>query len=378
MSATENYKLKGKPNEQADVNTRLFAAYDAVCEAEEKLQKIEKNVENALPKKIDPCQIVQIEDKLTSLADDMILVQNVMTTAVNNALSATIQQGVQEMTDQADKILTKNKSSQSSADTENETESEEDNNDNKNDREVQLEIDQEYTKYLATQIILKKFQIIKLRIEYVKTGIQITVDTLLKNLYIAMLSGKGSALDPNISAQISEIQTAAQAVNAISTAISTILAMINSMTILNVNGAGMAFFPTPKSITKVDINIVNANMSVTNFMPNVVDLAIEKAGQMFKEKRGIEKKAKIAAMSASAAASVANGGTFSPGSLGGLSKFDANAIKNAINTILQALVCAEATPRYENLKISYIRFLTFLVTGFEPAGKRCFGIPGFP
>jgi hypothetical protein len=167
-------------------------------------------------------------------------------------------------------------------------------------------------------------------------------------------------------------------VNTISTVISSILSMINAMTIMNVNGAGMAFFPTPKSLTKTNINISNVNQSVTNFIPNAVDIAIEQAGQIFKKNRSVEKQTKIAAMSAAAAASVADDGVFDPGTLGGLSKFDANSVKNAINAILQTIVCAEATPRYESLKISYIRFLTFLVTGFEPAGKRTFGIPGYP
>lgn len=385
MAATKNDKIKGNSSEQADTNSRLFAAYDAVCEAEDSLQKIEKNIENALPKKIDPCQTLQLTEKLAGLADDMIKVQNVMTTAVNNALSATLQQGTQMMMDQADKIMAKKEKDNTNTPSDNNQEMTDESdkinsNGEQNDenKEEKLEIDHQYTKYLATQIILKKFQIIKLRIEYVKVGVQITTETLLKNLYISMLSGKGSANDPNIAEQISNIQKAAQAVNTVSNVVSTILAMINSLTILNVNGAGMAFFPTPKSITKTDINIANPNQSVTNFIPNAIDLAIEQAGQLFKEKRGAEKKAKVAAMSATAAASVADGGTFNPGKLGGLSKFDANAIKSAINTILQSLVCAEATPRYENLKISYIRFLTFLVTGFEPAGKRTFGIPGYP
>jgi hypothetical protein len=46
--------------------------------------------------------------------------------------------------------------------------------------------------------------------------------------------------------------------------------------------------------------------------------------------------------------------------------------------LLQALTDAEAVPRYEKLSITNVRFLVFLVTGFEPAGKNTFGIPGFP
>ena len=46
--------------------------------------------------------------------------------------------------------------------------------------------------------------------------------------------------------------------------------------------------------------------------------------------------------------------------------------------LLQLVTDADALPRYEMLSASNIRFLTFLVTGFEPAGKMTFGIPGYP
>jgi len=392
-------KLVGSKSEQADTNERLFKAYDAVCEAEESIKEVEKNVENALPKKIDPCSAFQIVNKLSGIANDLISVQEIMTKAVNDALSSTVQQ----ITDTAEKVTSEatdyikssaekaydkakskvEKSSENKESTNSEEQStteESSNNEDSSSAEsgTKLSVDAKYTKYLATQIILKKFQLIKYRIEYVRTGIEITSATLIKNTYISMMSGKCTAEDPTIASQISTITQVAQTVNTISTVISSILSMINAMTIMNVNGAGMAFFPTPKSITKTDINITNVNQSVTNFIPNAIDLAIEQAGQLFKKNRGIEKKAKVAAMGAKAVASVSNGGVFDPGTLGKLTRFDANAIKNAINAILQALVCAEATPRYESLKISYIRFLTFLVTGFEPAGKRTFGIPGYP
>ena len=49
-----------------------------------------------------------------------------------------------------------------------------------------------------------------------------------------------------------------------------------------------------------------------------------------------------------------------------------------VRMLLQLVTDADALPRYEMLSASNIRFLTFLVTGFEPAGKMTFGIPGYP
>ena len=79
-----------------------------------------------------------------------------------------------------------------------------------------------------------------------------------------------------------------------------------------------------------------------------------------------------------AGASSASSGNFDAGSFGSLPKFDPSIIRNAVTILMQMLVDADAVPRYEKLSISNIRFLVFLVTGFEPAGKRTFGIPGFP
>jgi hypothetical protein len=153
--------------------------------------------------------------------------------------------------------------------------------------------------------------------------------------------------------------------------------MINGLTIMNVNGSGMAFFLTPKSIVKTDISILNPNQATTNFIPPGIDETITQAEQTVRKANGATKLAKIASMGA-AGQSSAGSGEFNPGSFGSLPKFDTAAVRNAVNMILQAIVCAEAVPRYEKLSVSNIRFLTFLVTGFEPAGKKTFGIPGYP
>jgi hypothetical protein len=360
MTSDSNAKLTGNPNETSDDSLRLFSAYDAVCHAEEQLDSIEKDIENSIPKKIDLCKIQEVLIILDKIQGAMIDVQNVMTSSITNVLSGASQDVANLANEGLDTAKTSvtNKLSKDSSIT-------------------QLSVDSKYTKYLATQIILKKFQILKYRIELIKTGVQITIAKLTKSVLSGILCGKGSAKDP-INATISSTMTsAAAAANTILSVIDSIVTMINSIIIMNVNGAGMAFFQTPKSITKVDIIIANSNQSITNNIPGSVDQMISKAENKIRESNGKIKQAKILSMGVAGAAS-ATSGNFNAGSFGSLPKFDPSIIRNAVTMLMQMLADADAIPRYEKLSVSNIRFLVFLVTGFEPAGKRTFGIPGFP
>lgn len=359
MTSDNSTKITGKPNETSDDSLRLFLAYDAVCHAEEQLDSIEKDIETSIPTKIDLCKMQEVLMILDKVQNAMINVQNVMTSSITNFLSDTSQDvtNLNEGIDAA-KTAVKNKLSKDSS-------------------TAQLSVDSKYTKYLATQIILKNFQILKYRIEMIKTGVQITIATLTKSVISGLLCGKGSAKDPINATMSSTMTSAAAAANIILSVIDSIVTMINSVNIMNVNGAGMAFFPTPKSITKVDISISNSNQSTTNNIPDSVNQMISKSENQIRESNGKIKQAKILSMGA-AGASSASSGNFDAGSFGSLPKFDPSIIRNAVTILMQMLVDADAVPRYEKLSISNIRFLVFLVTGFEPAGKRTFGIPGFP
>lgn len=359
MASDSSTKITGKPNETSDDSLRLFSAYDAVCHAEEQLDSIEKDIETSIPTKIDLCKIQEVLMILDKVQNAMINVQNVMTSSITNVLSDT-SQDVTNLNEGVDATKTdvKNKLSKDSS-------------------TAQLSVDSKYTKYLATQIILKNFQILKYRIEMIKTGVQITIATLTKSVISRLLCGKGSAKDPINATMSSTMTSAAAAANIILSVIDSIVTMINSVNIMNVNGAGMAFFPTPKSITKVDISISNSNQSTTNNIPDSVNQMISKSENQIRESNGKIKQAKILSMGA-AGASSASSGNFDAGSFGNLPKFDPSIIRNAVTILMQMLVDADAVPRYEKLSISNIRFLAFLVTGFEPAGKRTFGIPGFP
>jgi len=382
-SEDTNIKLTSNKSQTSDDSERLFAAYDAVSSAEEALDKIDKSIENVIPKKIDYCNIQDVIGKVDEIAVNIANVQETMVSAVNGVLSDAVNAAAQTATNvvnaaeneakneankAVDKIKEKTKKKKSEN---NETEN------NEEKKEHQLTVDQKYTKYLATQIILKKFQLIKYKVEMMKLNLNIMVANLTKSVLTAILGGKGSAQDPINQTMVTTVSSAAQTVNTIMTVISSIVSMINSVTIMNVNGAGMAFFPTPKSITKTDINVLNARQSTTNIIPEAVDKAISKAEQKIRESNGKLKQTKVAAMAAKGSSSAASG-KFDPGSFGSLPKFDPSIIRTAVKMLLQALTDAEAVPRYEKLSIANVRFLFFLVTGFEPAGKKTFGIPGFP
>jgi hypothetical protein len=386
MTSDSSTKITGKSSETSDDALRLFSAYDAVCHAEEQLDSIEKDIENSIPKKIDLCKIQEVLIILDKIQGAMIDVQNVMTSSITNVLSGASQDVANLANEGLDTAKTSvtnvlSGASQDVANLANEgldtAKTSVTNKLSKDSSITQLSVDSKYTKYLATQIILKKFQILKYRIELIKTGVQITIAKLTKSVLSGILCGKGSAKDP-INATISSTMTsAAAAANTILSVIDSIVTMINSIIIMNVNGAGMAFFQTPKSITKVDIIIANSNQSITNNIPGSVDQMISKAENKIRESNGKIKQAKILSMGAAGAAS-ASSGNFNAGSFGSLPKFDPSIIRNAVTMLMQMLADADAIPRYEKLSVSNIRFLVFLVTGFEPAGKRTFGIPGFP
>lgn len=374
-------KTIAKNSNSASEIKNILDAYDAVCTAEEKIDTIETDIKDVIPKKFDPCVIQEKITKLNEIRSTVESVSSVMTSSISSALSgaAALQSSIQ-----SDLV---NGASQLAAQTQEETKREamdeikkEENEARKDIAEnenTQLIVDQKYTALCAVQIILKKYQMLKYRLESVKVTISLIVAQFTKAVLMDILNGKGSSVDPINQQVVSSISSAAQTANRILTITSSIVSAINSLLIMNVNGAAMAFFMTPKSMIKTDIPIINSNMSTTNSIPPIIDQAITKAENATKELNGKTKKARIIAMGAQGAITAA-AGKFDPGVFGTLERIDPSKIRQAVNAIIQTLTDAEALPRYEKLSVSNVRFLFFLVTGFEPAGKRSFGIPGFP
>jgi len=232
--------------------------------------------------------------------------------------------------------------------------------------------------YCATGILLKKFQVLKFKMEKMKLLIERKVLEITNGVLVWTLNGRGSMLTTPIQVPLAAISALASVANTIMTVLGSILSLLSNIPFININAAGAALFMTPKSMMKTDITIANSNQSTTNSIPSFVDTALTEVEESIKKANGVIKKSKIAACAADGAASAA-AGSFEYAGIGNVfEKFDPKKIRDLINALLATLFDADALPRYEKLNIINVRFLVYLVTGFEPAAKKSFGIPGMP
>lgn len=360
-----NNKVSGSVSSPVDVKATLLAAYNVVCDAENVVINIADDIRNSLPDKDDPCKVLEHINKMSGYITQLIEMQSNLVSGLTGVLSSAATVPTVDIS-----ISKKSKDSSTNE------QDEEDIGESSNGKVKQLAVDLQYTIYFATQIVLKKFQIIQFRIERLIVEVRIIIAKITKKSLCAVLDGKGSAENPIIAAQANVLMTTANVVNVIMAALGKLLDLLDTLTILNVNGAEMCFFITPKNLQKTDIVTVNTNVSITNYIPPPVETAISNAEVSIMQNKGIVKASKIAAMGAAGGATALT--DFDPGQFGSLPKFNPEQIKTMVNTILQSLLEAEPLPRYEKLNLINIRFLTFLATGFVPAGKRSFGIPGYP
>lgn len=342
-----SYPIIGSSYDPSNIVEKLFSAYDSVCTAEEKISSVEKSIVDAFPDKFNMCDIDSFTSKLTNILSTLTEVKNAVTISISNTMSYTNQD-------------------------------DQNNTDITNEENVQIRIDVEYTKYVATQIILKKYQILQYKIEKLKKNVQVIEAKITKTVLESILIGKGSATNPMLAAPMVALQTVAQVVSKIMTVINFVLKFITIVPIMSIDADGMCFFMTPKSLKTTKMKILNANESINNTIPDSVSKAITKAQQKINELNGKLKKEKVAEMAAAGASSAESGSGFDPGEFGSLERFDQKEITAATTAILNTLLDAEPIPRYERLKITNTRFLYWLITGFVPAGNKSFGIPGFP
>lgn len=379
MAEETKVKITGEERKKTEEALKMFEAYDNMRNIEAQIEIIEFEIENSIPKKFDVCKLPQLLLLLQKILTMLLDIQSTITTVISTLLSnpvANLSKAAGAASNMA-KTKAENKAKDKAEEKSNKNKEEKTDDNKEGSSDQEPKIDADYLKYFATQIIMKMFQILKYYMESIKLGLQIKIANFTKRGLNCLLKNKGSAADPNNAIMTNGMTNTIATVNIIISIIDAIVTMLNNVNILNVNGAGMAFFPTPKSIMKVDINIENSRQSTTNNIPEAIDKQITKIENKTKESNGEIKKAKIISMGA-AGATTATSGNFDPGSFGQLQKIDPAMIRTAINMLLQSLTDADALPPYEKLSIINPRFLVFLLTGFEPAGKKTFGIPGFP
>lgn len=327
--------------ELSDIETRMLDAYQATLDADSQIDEIEKAIAELEGKGLDVCNAADLISQLNSVKDALSSVSSLMTGKITSALTnfanlAAGGIGIDE-----------------------------------------LKIASGVEDYIATGIILKKFQILKYKIEKIKLCVERIALKVTGSVLKWTCDGKGSLLTVPIQGVLIALAEVAQVVNVIITALGVLLSLIDSITVINVKSASTALFLTPKSMMKQDISIMNANQSTTNNIPEPIDKLITATEESIKKANGEVKKTKIAAC-ASAALSSASNGNVEFQSVGDFEKFDPQKIRNLVKAIMLTLVDADAVPRYEKLSITNPRFMFYLITGFEPKAHTSFGIPGFP
>ena len=137
---------------------------------------------------------------------------------------------------------------------------------------------------------------------------------------------------------------------------------------------------TPKSLKKTEMNVVNINQSITDRLGAPLKKAVMEILQAVKKANVPVKVAAIAAGAAAGAMSIAQGKELTiPNSIcKSLELVNHEKLSNMLNKLLAFILSADPLPKYENLSIKNPGFLLWLMTGFLPAGKLSFGIPGMP
>ena len=242
----------------------------------------------------------------------------------------------------------------------------------------------EYNINAAVEYIIKKIQILALKIKRLLAELSIKIAKMMRSLLIGLDNKCGSGITATINSAIVAIMTVfkalAIAVNAVMMAVKFILDMMPPM--ISVGAESMCFFLTPKSamlgLTKVEMTCANPNKSICNRLPTVIKQSIS----------AIEEEINIA-NNAIRIAMIATGAAFgltcaftqfnTPDTLCKVLKvINPKNIIKAIDLLLSLLPIPDPLPKYEKLLPINLGYLAWLIIGFCPAGKKAFGFPGYP
>ena len=242
----------------------------------------------------------------------------------------------------------------------------------------------EYNINAAVEYIMKKIQILALKIKRLLVELSIKIAKMMRSLLIGLDNKCGSGITATINSTIVAIMAVfkalAIAINAVMMAVKFILDMMPPM--ISVGAETMCFFLTPKSamlgLTKVEMTCANPNKSICNRLPTVIKQSIS----AIEEEINIANNAiRIAMIATGAAYGLACAFTqFNiPDTLCKVLKvINPQTIIKAIELLLSLLPIPDPLPKYEKLLPINLGYLAWLIIGFCPAGKKAFGFPGYP
>ena len=242
----------------------------------------------------------------------------------------------------------------------------------------------EYNINAAVEYIMKKIQILALKIKRLLVELSIKIAKMMRSLLIGLDNKCGSGITATLNSAIVAIMAVfkalAIAVNAVMMAVKFILDMMPPM--ISVGAETMCFFLTPKSamlgLTKVEMTCANPNKSICNRLPTVIKQSIS----AIEEEINIANNAiRIAMIATGAASGLACAFTqFNiPDTLCKVLKvINPRTIIKAIDLLLSLLPIPDPLPKYEKLLPINLGYLAWLIIGFCSAGKKAFGFPGYP
>lgn len=228
---------------------------------------------------------------------------------------------------------------------------------------------------IAMQVVLKRLQLCLLRAKRLVVKIKLKIAEITKKLLIAMISGKGSSIpNPVIEAINAVFMALGTAINVVLQLIETFMSAVSAGP-LGVNPQGMTFFFTPKSMNMTKITVLNPNSAIGDRYPQPVYITLFNIKKSVDVANAAIKKAALVAGAAAGAVSImSNNPKF--GISNKLSRINPGKLQKAVDLAEDLIPIPLGLPRYEKLKFTNLGFLAFLITGFEPAAHKSFGIPG--
>lgn len=228
---------------------------------------------------------------------------------------------------------------------------------------------------IAMQVVLKRLQLCLLRAKRLVVKIKLKIAEITKKLLIAMISGKGSSIpNPVIEAINAVFMALGTAINVVLQLIETFMSAVSAGP-LGVNPQGMTFFFTPKSMNMTKITVLNPNSAIGDRYPQPVYITLFNIRKSVDVANAAIKKAALVAGAAAGAVSIMSDNP-KFGISSKLSRINPGKLQKAVDLAEDLIPIPLGLPRYEKLKFTNLGFLAFLITGFEPAAHKSFGIPG--
>lgn len=236
----------------------------------------------------------------------------------------------------------------------------------------------------ANEYIMKKIQMIALRVKRLMIDVSIKISKTMKDMMLALNNKCGcpatAALSAALLAIMAVFKALALAIYAVLMAIKFILDLMPAM--ISVGAENMVFFMTPKSIMfgmmRVAMTCANPNGSICNRLPTALKQGISAIEEAINIANNITRVLLIVSGAAMGLACAFTTFMIPDTLCKALKVIDGKLIAKAIDLFLMLIPLPNALPKYEKLVPWNLGFLAWLLTGFCPGGKKAFGFPGFP